>query len=81
MNICHSHNIKQSEKLKSSFHMQYKFLDVVRALQYFFRENNEIVIWFDLFSNNQHLAVKNDFDWWSNTFKSAIESMGRCVVV
>ena len=42
---------------------------VVDALEYHFREQPDIVIWFDLFSNNQHKTVDLDLDWWCNTFK------------
>jgi len=60
---------------------KYVFLDVVDALLYHFRDEPGIVVWFDLFSNNQHKAVDLDFFWWSNTFKSAIEQFGRTVMV
>jgi len=39
------------------------------------------VIWFDLFSNNQHKAIDLDFDYWSTTFQSAIQSFGHTVMV
>jgi hypothetical protein len=58
-----------------------KFLDVVSALEYHFREEPDIVIWFDLFSNNQHKATELDFYWWNSTFKSAIKQIGRTVMV
>ena len=60
---------------------QYHFLDVVDALNYHFRDEPDIIIWFDLFSNNQHKAAELDFHWWSNTFKSAIQMFGRTVMV
>lgn len=59
----------------------YLFLDVVDALEYHFREQPDIVIWFDLFSNNQHKTIDLDLDWWCNTFKSAIKSFGHTVMV
>ena len=34
-----------------------------------------------MFSNNQHKAVDLDFDWWCNTFKSAIKDFGHTVMV
>ena len=60
---------------------KYAFLDVVDALLYHFRDEREVVVWFDLFSNNQHKAVDLDFYWWCNTFKSAIQMFGRTVMV
>jgi len=58
---------------------KYLFLDVVDALIFYFRDQPEIIIWFDLFSNNQHEAVNLDFHWWCSTFKSAIEDFGHTV--
>jgi len=60
---------------------EYIFLDVICALEYFFREQPDIIIWFDLFTNNQHRAADLDFDWWNNTFKSAIQQLGLTVMV
>jgi tetratricopeptide (TPR) repeat protein len=60
---------------------KYKSLDVVNALENHFRNDPDIVIWFDLFSNNQHKAVDHDFSWWCNTFRSAISQFGYTVMV
>jgi len=60
---------------------KYKFLDVMNAIEYHFRDTPEIIIWFDLFSNNQHQAVDLDFNWWCNTFKSAIRDFGYTVMI
>ena len=60
---------------------KYQFLDVIDALLFHFKNEPDIVIWFDLFSNNQHKAIDLDFHWWCNTFKSAIQMFGRTVMV
>jgi tetratricopeptide (TPR) repeat protein len=60
---------------------KYPFLDVVEALQYHFRDQPDIVIWFDLFSNNQHSTESRPFEWWCGTFKSAIAEFGHVVMV
>ena len=61
---------------------KYVFLDVVDSLKHHFRnETTSVIIWFDLFSNNQHCAPQLDFIWWSTTFKSAIAQFGRTVMV
>jgi hypothetical protein len=60
---------------------KYEFLDVVSALEFHFKDAPDIFIWFDLFSNNQHLAGNLPFEWWTNTFKSAIKDFGRTVMV
>ena len=59
-----------------------KFLDVVDTIKYRFRNDlSDVVIWFDLFSNNQHSAPNLDFDWWSTTFRSAIQQLGHVIVI
>ena len=68
---------------------KYQFLDVVDAIIEHFQDRSnreqiredEIIIWFDIFSNNQHQAVLLDFTWWSTTFFSAIEQFHYTVVV
>jgi hypothetical protein len=68
---------------------KYKFLDVVDTLKYYFMkeeqvEPNKIILWFDLFSNNQHLNgfhVAPPFCWWCGTFMQAIKKIGRTVMV
>lgn len=60
---------------------KYLFADVISALEHHFRDQLDTVIWFDLFSNNQHKACSLEFDWWCNTFKTAIEQFGHTVMV
>jgi hypothetical protein len=60
---------------------KYMFLDVVDAILDHFKYKEDVVIWFDLFANNQHKAVDLNFDWWCNTFKSAIKQFGHTVMV
>ena len=57
------------------------FLDVVDTLQYHFRDSPDIIIWFDLFSDNQHSAPDLDFHWWSTTYESAIEQFNHTVLI
>jgi tetratricopeptide (TPR) repeat protein len=59
---------------------KYKFLDVVSTLQEHFAQTPDILIWFDLFSNNQH-AETLTIDWWMGTFRTAIAQFGRVVMV
>ena len=60
---------------------KYMFLDVVSALENHFSDAMDTVIWFDLFSNNQHKATELHFDWWCGTFKSAIQEFGHTVMI
>jgi len=61
---------------------KYLFSDVINTLKHYFQgSRKDEIIWFDLFSNNQQLAVDLDFDWWCGTFKSAIKEFGNFVLV
>jgi tetratricopeptide (TPR) repeat protein len=59
---------------------KYLFLDVMNAIKCHCK-GEDAIIWFDLFTNNQHDAPDLDFNWWSTTFKSAIRDIGRTVMV
>ena len=60
---------------------QYRFSDVLQAMTDHFADEKDVVIWFDVMSYNQHLQKGLGFEWWSTTFKSAILSFGRTVMV
>lgn len=60
---------------------KYYFLEVIDALQHHFHAKPDVIIWFDLFSNNQHKTSSMEFDWWCNTFKSSIANIGHVVMV
>jgi hypothetical protein len=65
---------------------QNKFADTVDAVLYFFEgkpEESSVVFWFDVFSAPQHQVqeVPKPPEWWMQTFKSAIESMGSLILV
>ncbi len=53
------------------------FLDVVSTLETHFKETPDIIIFFDLFSNNQHFAGDLPFEWTTTTFKSALQEFGH----
>jgi hypothetical protein len=63
---------------------QYVFLDVLSALQYHLgrgEDKLDTVIWFDLFSINQHLTNDWSFEWLSTTFQTAIGDFGHVIMV
>ena len=60
---------------------KYEFLDVIQALEHHFRNEPDVIIWFDVFSVNQHIEKGLDYSWWCSSFKSAIEQFGRTVIV
>ncbi len=59
----------------------YRFLEVLEALTSYFADEEDVIIWFDIFSNNQHKTASFEFEWWCDTFKDAILSFGRTVMV
>lgn len=90
-------DVREQAQVFVSHAWKYEFLNVVCALISHFKGNtsskgatnsttsdlqvNDPVIWFDLFSNNQHKAVTKPFEFWTNTFKSSIKSLGHTVMV
>jgi tetratricopeptide (TPR) repeat protein len=58
---------------------KFKFKDLIAALVSYFGEDE--YVWLDLVCNNQHKAANYDFEWWSGTFKNAIASIGKTVMV
>ena len=72
-----------------SFAYSADFIELVDALECYLKEieNNNInatsntYFWFDLFVNDQWVALERDFWWWSNTFKTAILDIGKTLCV
>lgn len=60
---------------------QYKFWDLLRALETYFDQDLDVYLWIDIFCFNQHVALELDFHWWSGTFQQAILSFGKTVMV
>jgi tetratricopeptide (TPR) repeat protein len=60
---------------------KYEFLHVLDALEDHFKDEPGTIIWFDLFSNNQHKASDLPHEWWQTVFKSAIKDFGHTVMV
>ena len=58
-----------------------KFLDVVDTLTYRFRDNPDAIIWFDLFSINQHSSVQMELSWCNTTMKSIIEQFKHIIII
>jgi tetratricopeptide (TPR) repeat protein len=59
----------------------YEFLEVLDALEAFFSSEPDVIIWFDVFSVNQHKTENLPFEFWSISFKSAVQDFGRTVMV
>lgn len=58
-----------------------KFLDVIGAIVEKFNDDPDAIIWFDIFSVNQHTNRSTGNSWWSDTFKAAVQRIKHTVVV
>lgn len=76
-----AHFVKSRADVFISHAWKDKFNIVLEALRNKFQDNLNIFIWFDLFCNNQYIVLDLDFNWWCNTFKSAILTIGKTVMV
>ena len=67
-----------------SFAYDDNFIDLVEGLELFLedekRDPTTTYFWFDMFVNDQWHALDHDFDWWANTFSTAVESIGETVI-
>ena len=59
----------------------YKFLDVVSVLKHHFIDQPDIIVWFDIFSYNQHSSPILDFNTWNHNFHHTISECNRTVLV
>ena len=59
----------------------YCIIQVIDALEVQLNDTPNKIIWFDLFSNSQHDTAAKSFEWWSLTFKSAIQQFGHVIMV
>ena len=64
------YDVGDSAQVFISHAWKYTFTQLVNALEGHSQDRPDIVICFDLFSNNQVIAPDQDFNWWSTTFKS-----------
>jgi hypothetical protein len=64
---------------------KHRFLDVVESiLDYFSGGHNascDSFVWFDLFSNCQHVTCAKPFEWWVGKFSNAIKTMGSVLII
>lgn len=46
-------------------------------------DSNDVIIWFDLFCNNQHpnFVTNKPFEWWRDTFSIAIGKIGKVLMI
>ena len=51
------------------------------ALQHHFRNSNNVIVWFDLFSVNYHIESFSDSTWLCSYFESFVQGFGHTVMV
>lgn len=69
-----------------SFAYDSSYLDLVDALECFFEQfpgksPENTYFWFDMFVNNQWAANTKTFEWWSTTFRLAIQDIGLTAIM
>jgi hypothetical protein len=77
-------NIKMKDATVFISHAwKYNFLNVMKALRLHLGDDEKVVLWFDMFSVNEHTNATEikSFGWWSTTFKSAMRNIKNVVVV
>ena len=69
-----------------SFAYDADYVELVDALECHLEGEGEgaaetTFFWFDLFVNNQWVAADKSFEWWGTTFRTAIQEIGKTVLV
>jgi hypothetical protein len=74
--------VKKKADIFISFAYSSNYIELVDALECFLADNPsldrlKVGFWFDLFVNCQWDALSHDFDWWSTTFREAVQDIGH----
>ena len=68
-----------------SFAYKDNFCELVEALEVNLEDRGAdpttTYFWFDMFVNNQWVALEHDFNWWASTFRTAVQSIGETVCI
>jgi hypothetical protein len=57
------------------------FIDVIESLQFHFKDNSDIFIWFDIFSLSLHDPVEVTKTWIQNNIKSTIQIINHTILM
>lgn len=61
---------------------KYPFASIVAdCMEQHTADEPDAYFWFDLFTNDQNAVANKDFDWFCNTFKGSIRSIGQVLLV
>lgn len=71
--VSHAWLCKFTDLLSALRNWIHSLADAERVQPWFF--------WIDVFVCNQQSSGPKDFDWWRQTFKQSVESIGRTVIV
>ena len=85
LDVCYEGHVSRATVFVS-FAYAADFVELVDALECYLAGEGEgaaetTFFWFDLFVNNQWAALQHDFDWWATTFRTAIQEIGKTVLV
>eukprot|EP00911_Craspedida_sp_UC1_P002947 UC1_evm1s2150 len=60
---------------------RYTFETPLSVMLDYAKDHPDTYFWFDLFVNNQNIAADLPQEWWTTTFRTQIESIGKVVLV
>ena len=81
--LIYSQAVGKKANVFVSFAYKDNFCELVEALESNLEDRGAdsmtTYFWFDMFVNNQWVALEHDFNWWASTFRTAVQSIGETV--
>ena len=86
LQITYESGVGQAATVFLSFAYGSDYFELLSCLDSFFEENpsfspESTFFWFDPCVNNQWTASTKSFDWWANTFRTAVNKIGHTVAI
>ena len=85
LNVTYNQVVNKKANVFVSFAYATNYIELVDAVEnYLIVENKDektTFFWFDVFVNNQWIAAEKSFQWWANTFKTAVEEIGETLLI
>ena len=85
--LIYSQAVGMKANIFVSFAYKDNFCELVEALETNLEDTGAdpttTYFWFDMFVNNQWVALEHDFTWWASTFRTAVQTIGEtvCLIV
>ena len=84
LGVCYDDVVGERATKFCSFAYNGDFFDLVDSLEDLVLTNPDYAddyFWFDMLVNNQWVAIEHNFEWWSTTFKNAVQEIGHLVLI